>query len=105
MPWANARVDHLLSVHRMMTMEVGGNSAKEFTLDGYDQVMLTQNIETIEASSSCVVLVKVGRAYAGECINIMVQALWMEDGSLPQGLTVQNMYTELRQGRKRQSWW
>ena len=32
--------------------------------------------------------------------NVMTQALWAEDGSLPQGLTVQNMYMELRQGSK-----
>ena len=31
----------------------------------------------------------------------MVQALWPEDGSLQQGLTVQNTYTELRQGSKK----
>ena len=31
----------------------------------------------------------------------MVQASWNEDNSLPQGLTVQNMYTELRQGSKK----
>ena len=37
----------------------------------------------------------------GECISIMVQALRTEDGSLPQGLTVQNTYTELRQGSKK----
>ena len=47
------------------------------------------------------VLVQVGRAYTGECINIMVQALQTEDGSLLQGLTVQNMYTEFRQGSKK----
>ena len=47
------------------------------------------------------VLVKAGRAYTGEHINIMVQALQTEDGSLPQGLTVQNAYTELRQGNKK----
>ena len=45
--------------------------------------------------------VKVGRAYTGEHINIMVQALWMEDGSLRPGLTVQNTYTELRWGSKK----
>ena len=101
MPWANARVAHLLSVCRMMTMEVGGNIAKESSPDGYDQVMFTQNIETIEAFSSHVVPVKVERAYTGECSNIMVQALWTKDGSLLQGLTVQNMYTELRQGSKK----
>ena len=96
MPWANARVAHLLSVCRMMTMEVGGGIAQESSPDSYDQVVFTQNIETIEPFSSHMVLVKVGRAYTGEHINIMVQALWTEDGSLPQGLTVQNMYTELR---------
>ena len=99
--WVNARVGHLLSVGRMMTMEVGGDIAKESSPDGYDQVMFTQNVETIEALSSHMVPVKVGRAYTGECINIMVQALWTEDGSLPQGLTVQNMYTELRQASKK----
>ena len=31
----------------------------------------------------------------------MVQALQTEDGSLPQGLTVQNTYTELRPGIKK----
>ena len=29
MPWANARVAHLLSVHRMMTVEEGGDLMKE----------------------------------------------------------------------------
>ena len=62
--------------------------------------MFTQNVETIEPFSH-VVPVKVGRAYTGECINIMVQALQTEDGSLPQDLTVQNMYMELRQGSKK----
>ena len=100
MPWANARVVHLLLVHRMSAMEVGDGLKEEPNPDGYDQVMFTQNLETIEPFSSHVVLVKVGRAYTGECINVMVQALQTEDGSLPQGLTVQNMHTELRQGSK-----
>ena len=101
MPWANARVAHLLLVCRMMTMEVGDDIMEEPNPYGYDQVMFTQNMETIEPFSSCVVLVKVGRAYTGECINIMVQALQTKDGSLPQDLTVQNTCTELRQGSKK----
>ena len=64
--------------------------------------MFTQNVETIEPFSSHMVPVKAGRAYTGERI-IMVQALQTKDGSLPQGLTVQNMYTELRQGSKKDS--
>ena len=100
MPWVNARVAHLLSVCRMTTAEIGDSLKEEPNPDGYDQIMYTQNAETIEPFS-CIVLVKAGRAYTGECINVMVQALWTEDGFLPQGLTVQNIYTELRQGSKK----
>ena len=44
---------------------------------------------------------KTGKAYAGECVNAMIQALQTQDGSLPQGLTVQNTYTNLRKGSKK----
>ena len=101
MLWANTRVAHLLLVHRMMIMEVGNGLKEEPNPDGYEQVMFTQNVETTEPFSSHMVPVKVGRAYTRECINVMVQALHTEDCSLPQGLTVQNMYTELRQGSKK----
>ena len=53
--------------------------------------MFTQNVETKEPFSSRMVLVKM----------VMVQALWTEDDSFPWGLTLQNMYTELRQGSKK----
>ena len=105
MPWANARVVHLLSVHRMMTMEVGDCLKEEPDPDVYDQLMYTRNVKTIEPFPSHVIPVKAGRAYTGELINVMVQALQTEDGSLPQGLTVQNTYTELRKGGKIQLWW
>ena len=88
MLWVNARVGHLLLVCRMMTSEVGDGPKEEPNPDCYDQVMFTQNVETIEPFSSHVVPVKVGRAYTGECINVMVQALQTVGGSLPQGLTV-----------------
>ena len=101
MLWANPRVVHLLSVHRMTTVEVDDGLKEEVGPDGYDQLMYTQNVETMEPFPSCIIPVKAGRAYMGEYINIMVQALQTEDGSLLQGLTVQNMYTELRQGSKK----
>ena len=63
MPWANARVAHLLSVHRMMTVEVGDGIMEEPNPDSYDQVMFTENMETIEPFSSHVVPVKAGRDY------------------------------------------
>ena len=101
MPWANARVVHLLLVCRMMAMEVGDGQKEEVDANSYDQLMYTQNAETMEPFSSCIVPVNAGRAYMGECINVMVQVLQTQDGSLLQGLTVQNMYTELREGTKK----
>ena len=101
MPWANARVAHLLSVCRMTAVKVGDGTAEESDSDDYDQVMFTQKVETIEAFSSCIVLVKAEKAYTGGHINSMALALWTRGGSLPQGLTIQNMYTELRQGSKK----
>ena len=88
--WANASVAHLLSVHRMKPVEVGDGQKEEVDANCYDQLMHTQNVETIEPFSSHVIPVKAGRAYMGEHINVMVQALWTQDGSLLQGLTVQN---------------
>ena len=75
MPWANARVAHLLSVCRMMAVKVGDGIAEESSSDDYNQAMFTQNVKTIEAFYSCMVPVNVGMAYTGEHINIMVQAL------------------------------
>ena len=63
MPWVNARVVHILSVHRMMTVEVGDSFMEEPNPDSYDQVMSTQNVQTIEPFSSCMVPVKAGRAH------------------------------------------
>ena len=42
-------------------------------------------------------------AYLGERLNMMVQALHAQDGTLPPGLTVQNTYTELRKGSTRKA--
>ena len=100
-PWVNARVAHLLSVCRMTAAEIGDAIEEESSSDDYNQVMFTQNIETIEAFTSHVVPVKAAKAYTRGCIDVMTQALWTEDGSLPQGLTVQNTYTGLRQGSKK----
>ena len=101
MPWANARVAHLLAVHRMMTVGIGNGLEEKFDANDYDSLMYTQKTETIELFSSHIVPVKTGKAYVGECINIMVQALRTQDGSLPQGLTIQKTYTKLRKGSKK----
>ena len=63
--------------------------------------MYTQKAETLEPFSSHIIPVKTRKTYLGECINVIVQALWTQDGILPPGLTVQNTYTELRKGSKK----
>ena len=71
MHWANARVAHLLLVHRMTAIKVGDGIVEESSTDDYDQIMFTQNMETIEAFSSHVVPMKVEKAYTRGCINVM----------------------------------
>ena len=63
--------------------------------------MNTQKVETLEPFSSHIIPMKTVKAYLGECINVMVQALHTQDGTLLKGLTVQNTYTELRKGGKK----
>ena len=101
MPWANARVAHLLAVWRMMPIEVGDNQEGKFDSNDDDLLMYTQKAETLEPFSSHIIPVKAGKAYLGECINVMIQALWTQDGTLPPSLTIQNTYTELRKGSKK----
>ena len=91
-PWANARVAYLLLVHRMTAIKVGDGIAEESSSDNSDQVVFTQNVETIEALSSHIVLVRAEKACTRGCTNFMIQALWTGDSSLLQGLTVQNTY-------------
>ena len=89
-PWVNARVAHLLVVHRMMPMEVGDGQEEKFDMNDDDPLMYTQKAEILEPFFSHIIPVKTGKVYLGEHINIMVQALWTQDGSLPLGLTLQN---------------
>ena len=100
MPWANGRVAHLLLVCRMTAIKVGDEIMEKPSSDDYDEVVYTWNAETIEAFSSHVLQVRAERAHTRGHINIMIQALWTRDSSMPQGFTIQNTYMELRQGSK-----
>ena len=88
MPWANARAAHLLAVHRMMPMEVGDDWEEKFDSNDNDLLMYTQKAETLEPFSSHIIPVKIGKAYLGEHINVMIQALQAKDSTLPPCLTV-----------------
>ena len=100
MPWVNARVAHLLSMHRAVATVVDDQTLKSANPNGYNEVVFMRNTETVEAFSSWVISLKTEKSCTGEYINIMTQVLWTEDGSLLQGLTIQNAYTEMQKGSK-----
>ena len=75
MPGANARAAHLLAVCRMMPVEVGDDQEERFDSSDDDSLMYTQKAETLEPFSSDIIPVKTGKAYLGEHINVMIQAL------------------------------
>ena len=104
MPWVNAQVAHLLSIWRAAVMVEDDQTAGNSNLGGYNEMVLINNTETIDAFSSHVITAKVGTAYTSKRINLMTQALCVKDGSLLQGLTVQNAYTKLRKGSKMSLW-
>ena len=100
MPWANARVAHLLSMYREIATVLEDQTLESANLNGYDEVVFMRNVEVIEAFSSWVISTKAEKADRGECIDVMTHVLQTEDGMLPQGLTIQNAYTELQKGSK-----
>ena len=69
-PWANAWVAHLLSVERAAAMVEDDQVTGESSLGEYNKVVITKNVETIDAFSSHVIPVKTEKAYLGERINI-----------------------------------
>ena len=100
MAWVNARVAHLLSVQGAAATIADDQATEEPSLDEYDEAVITKNTETVDAFSSHIIPMKAEKAYMGECINIMTQALQTKDGSLLQGLTIQNAYAKLWKGSK-----
>ena len=100
-PWVNAQVAFLLAV-RLTTATVEDNQVATGVLDltEYEKVVTTKDTEMIDAFSSHIIHVRMRTAYMGVELNVMTQALHAEDGSLPQGLTIQNAYTEMHDGSK-----
>ena len=86
-------------------LEVGDCIMEEPNPDSYDQVMFTQNVETIEPFSSHMVPVKVGRAHTGEHINIMVQACGLKMALCYSALLYKTCTQNWGKEVKRQSWW
>ena len=86
MPWVNARVAYLLAVQwATATIKDGKAGAGEWDPSEYDKIVTIKDTNTIDAFSSHVIHARMRTAHTGEGINVMTQALCMEDGSLPLG--------------------
>ena len=66
----------------------------------YDKVVTTKEKEMIDAFLSHIIHVRTQIACTSVRLNVMTQTLHPEDGSLPQGLTIQNTYTEIHNGSR-----
>ena len=101
MPGVNARVAYLLTVWwATATIEDGKVVAGKSDPSEYYEIITTTDAETIEAISYHVIHVRMRTAHTGEGINVMTQALCAKDRFLPEGLTVQNIFTDLQNSSK-----
>ena len=66
----------------------------------YNKVVTAKDSKMIDAFSSKIIHARRKTAFNGARLNVMTQALCAEEGSLPQGLTIQNAYTEMCNGSK-----
>ena len=82
-PWVNAWMANLLSVQRAAATVKDDQAAGNSNLSRYNEVVLIKNTKTIDAFSSCVIIVKAGTAFTSERIDVMTQALLIGNGSLP----------------------
>ena len=98
-PWLNAWVAYLLAV-QWSTATIEDGKPEESDPSDYDEIVTTKESKTIDAFSSQVIHAKMKTAHRGEGINVMTQALCVEDGSLPQGPMVQNAYMEIHSASK-----
>ena len=84
MPWANTWVAYLLAVQwATATIEDGKVAAWESDPSDYNELITTKDTKTIDTFSSHIIHARMRTAHTGERIDVMIQALHTEDGSLP----------------------
>ena len=66
----------------------------------YDEVVTTKDSKMIDTFSSRIIHTWMETMFTEARLNVMTHALHAGEGSLPQGLTVQNGYTKMCNGSK-----
>ena len=95
-PWGNAHVAYLLAVW-WVTTTLEDNKVATRGLDSteYNEVVTTKGSKMIDAFSSRIIHTQTKITFASVRLNVMTHTLHAEEGSLPQGLMIQNAYTEM----------
>ena len=98
-PWVNAHVAYLLVVQQVTaTLEDDKVATRVLDSTEYTEVVTTKGSETIDAFSARIIHAWMKTTFTGVRLNVMTNALHAEEVSLPQGLTIQNTYTEMHNG-------
>ena len=66
----------------------------------YNEVVTTKGSKMIETFLSRIIHAQMKTAFTSVRLNVMAYALHAEEASLPQGLMIQNAYTEMCNGSK-----
>ena len=90
-PWVNALVAYLLAV-RQVTAILEDDKLTIRVLDSteYNEVVNTRGSEMIDAFLSRIIHTQMKTTFTGARLNVMTHALHAVEGSLPQGLMIQN---------------
>ena len=90
-PWVNAHVAYL-----------EGDKVATRVLDSteYNEVVTTKDSVMIDSFLPRIIHAQKKTTFTSARVNVMTHALCIEEGSLPQGLMIQNAYTEMHNGSK-----
>ena len=100
-PWVNAHVAYLLAVWWVTaTLEDDKVSTRVLDSTEYDEVVTTKGSKMINTFLSRIIHAWMKTTFTAVRLNVMMHTLHAEEGSLPQGLMIQNSYTEMHNGSK-----
>ena len=66
----------------------------------YNEVVTTKGSKMIDVFSSKIIHTQMKTTFTGGSLNVMTHTLCADEGPLPQGLMIQNAYTEMWNSRK-----
>ena len=83
-PWVNAKIAYPLAVWQATTtVEDNKVTTKKLDPSEYNEVVITKDSKMIDAFSTRIICASMKTAFTGVRLNVMIQALWAEEGHCP----------------------